>query len=213
MVCYWLSSTIGCCDLDLESTPWLVEQRWETWIIVHQILWIQVRCTIMVCALQFAPSTLFPLEITCKYTQNCAIYRWGQTQFHHSSTLDWLLVGSSGGRVGRLLLFGKEIRYDDCHARLLLFIKTCSCICDLTLWLSEKTHLFPLYSWYHCKCDKSCGTSPRQDLDHFTFPSCGLIQKLWFFLLLCFSSVPLHFTLLYLNAQLFCEHNWAQNLV
>ena len=68
----------------------------------------------MVRALQFAPFTVFPLESNCKYTQLCAIYRWGRTQFHHSSTLEWLLVGSDGGRVGQLF-------YDDFHVVLLLF--------------------------------------------------------------------------------------------
>ena len=75
----------------------------------------------MVRAIQFSHSTLFPLESTCKYTQPCAIYRWGPTQFHHSSTLEWLLVGSDGVRVGKLLVLGKVIRYDDFHVSLLLF--------------------------------------------------------------------------------------------
>ena len=61
----------------------------------------------MVRALQFAPSTLFPLSIMCKYIQPCAIYHWGLTQFCHSSTLQWLLVGSDVGRVGLLVLGGK----------------------------------------------------------------------------------------------------------
>ena len=65
----------------------------------------------MVRALQFAPSALFPLERTCKYKKYCAIYRWGQTQFHHSSILEWLLVGSDGVRVGQLLVLGKDIFY------------------------------------------------------------------------------------------------------
>ena len=75
----------------------------------------------MVRALQFAPSALFPLEITCKYTQPCAIYRWGPTQFHHSSTLEWLLVGSDGGQVGQSFLLTKEICSDDFHVSLMLF--------------------------------------------------------------------------------------------
>ena len=74
----------------------------------------------MVRALQFAPSTLFPLESTCKYTQPCAIYRWGRTQFRHISTLECLLVGSDGGKVGELFLLAKKIRSDDCHVSLLL---------------------------------------------------------------------------------------------
>ena len=69
----------------------------------------------MVRAIQFAPSTLFPLVVTCKYTQPCAIYRWGPTQFHQSSKLEWLLVGSDGGQVGKLFLLSKEIRSDDFH--------------------------------------------------------------------------------------------------
>ena len=73
----------------------------------------------MVRALQFAPSALFPLEITCKYTQPCAIYRWGPTQSHRSFTLEWLLVGSDGVRVGRSFVLGGDIRYDDFHAILL----------------------------------------------------------------------------------------------
>ena len=72
-------------------------------------------------SLQFVPYTLSPLERTCKYTQPCAVYRWGQTQFNHSSTLEWLLVGSDGGRVGLLFLLVKETCYDDCHVSLLLF--------------------------------------------------------------------------------------------
>ena len=72
-------------------------------------------------ALQFAPYTFFPIEITCKYTQPCAIYRWGPTQFHHSSTLKWLFVGSYGGRVGQWFLLSKGIRSDDFHVSLLLF--------------------------------------------------------------------------------------------
>ena len=75
----------------------------------------------MVRALQFAPSKSFPLESTCKYTQPCAIYRWGQTQFHHSSTPECLLVVSDGGWVGRSLLLEKEIHFDDFHVSLLLF--------------------------------------------------------------------------------------------
>ena len=75
----------------------------------------------MVRALQFASSELFALESTCKYTQPCAIYRWGRTQFHHSSTLEWLLVGSDVVWLGQSLLIGKEIRSDDCHVSLLLF--------------------------------------------------------------------------------------------
>ena len=73
----------------------------------------------MVHALQFAPSTLFTLESNCKYTQPCAIYRWCPNQFHHISTIEWLLVGSDGGRVGQSFLLGKEIRSDDCHVSLL----------------------------------------------------------------------------------------------
>ena len=68
----------------------------------------------MVRALHFVPSTLFPLESTCKYTQPWAIYRWGRTQFHHSSTLEWILVGSDGGQMGQLF-------HDDCHVSLLFF--------------------------------------------------------------------------------------------
>ena len=75
----------------------------------------------MVRALKFATSTLFSLKSTCKYTQTCTIYRWGQTQFHHSSTLEWFLVGSDGGRVGQSLLLRKVILSDDCHVILLLF--------------------------------------------------------------------------------------------
>ena len=75
----------------------------------------------MVHNIQFAPYTLFYLEITCKYTQPCDIYRWGQTQSPHSSTLEWLLVGSYGGRVVRSFLLGEEISSDDCHVILLLF--------------------------------------------------------------------------------------------
>ena len=75
----------------------------------------------MVRAIQFAPSTLFPRESNCKYTQPCDIYRWGETQFHRSSTLEWILVGSDGGRVGQSFLLGKEICSDDFHASLLLF--------------------------------------------------------------------------------------------
>ena len=92
----------------------------------------------MVRALQFAPSTLFTLESTCKYTQPCAIYRWGQTQFHHSSTIELLLVGSDGGRLGQLF-------YDDFHVSLLLLCLPCLCLRDLTCWLAAKPHLFPLY--------------------------------------------------------------------
>ena len=75
----------------------------------------------MVRALQFAPSTFFLLEITCKYTQPSSIYRWGPTQFHLSSTLEWLLVGSDGGWVGQLFVLGKDVFYDDFHVSLLLF--------------------------------------------------------------------------------------------
>ena len=75
----------------------------------------------MVRALQFAPSTFFPLEINFKYTQPCAVYRWGPTQFHHSFTLEWLLVESDGGRVGQSFVLGKDIRYDDFHVNLLFF--------------------------------------------------------------------------------------------
>ena len=99
MVCDGLSSPKGCRDGDLGSTPCLGKQQREAWSISHQLLWIQVKCTIMLHALQFASSTFFPLERTCKYTQPCTIYHWGQTQFHHSSTLEWLLVGSDGGRL------------------------------------------------------------------------------------------------------------------
>ena len=69
----------------------------------------------MMLFLHFAPSTLITLERTFKYTQPCAIYRWYQKKFHHSSTLEWLLVGYDGGQVGQSLLPGKEIRSDDCH--------------------------------------------------------------------------------------------------
>ena len=79
----------------------------------------------MMRALQFAPSTLFLLESTCNYTQPCAIYRWGPTQFHQSSTLEWLLVGSDGGRVGQSFVLGKDINYDDFHVSLLLFCLPC----------------------------------------------------------------------------------------
>ena len=48
----------------------------------------------MVRTLQFAPSKIFPLERTCKYTQTFSIYRWGQTQIHHSSRLELMEVGS-----------------------------------------------------------------------------------------------------------------------
>ena len=75
----------------------------------------------MVRNLQFEPSTLFTLEIMCEYTQPCAIYRWVPTQFNHSSTLEWLLVASDGGRVGQLFLLAKEICYDDFHVSSLLF--------------------------------------------------------------------------------------------
>ena len=75
----------------------------------------------MVRTIQFSPFTLFPLEITFKYTKTCAIYRWGQTQFYHSSTIEWLLVGYDGGQVGQLFLTGKEMSYDDCHVSLMLF--------------------------------------------------------------------------------------------
>ena len=74
----------------------------------------------MVRALQFTPYTLFNLEITCKYIQPCTIYRWGKTQFNHISTLEWLLVGSGGGRVGRLLLPVKDTRSDNLHVSLML---------------------------------------------------------------------------------------------
>ena len=63
----------------------------------------------------------FTLEITCKYTQPCDIYRWGQTQYHHGSTHEWLLVGPDGGRVGQSLLSEKEICSDDFRVILLLF--------------------------------------------------------------------------------------------
>ena len=75
----------------------------------------------MVRALQFAPSTLFTFESTCNYTQPCAIYRWGPTLFNHSSTLEWLLVGSDVGQVRQSLLLAKEIRSDDFHVSLRLF--------------------------------------------------------------------------------------------
>ena len=75
----------------------------------------------MVRTLQFAPYALFTLERTCKYTQLFAIYRWGQTQFHHSSTLEWLLVGSDGGWVVQSFLVGKEICSDEFHVILLFF--------------------------------------------------------------------------------------------
>ena len=75
----------------------------------------------MVRALQFAPSTFPPLESNCKYTQPCAIYRWDPTQFHHNSTLEWLLVGSNEGRVGQSFILGKDIRYDDFNVSILLF--------------------------------------------------------------------------------------------
>ena len=75
----------------------------------------------MVRALQFAPSKLLTLESTCKYTQPCAIYRWGPNQFHHSSTLEWLLVGSDKGRVVQSFVLGKDIFNDDFHVSLLLF--------------------------------------------------------------------------------------------
>ena len=58
----------------------------------------------MVRALYFPPSTLFPHEGNFKYTQPCTIYHWCQKKFHHSSTLEWLLVGSDGGRVGRFFI-------------------------------------------------------------------------------------------------------------
>ena len=76
----------------------------------------------MVRTLQFAPYTLFTLERTYKYTQPCDIYRLGQTQFHYSPTLEWLLVGSDGGRVVQLFLVGKEICSDDFHVILLFFL-------------------------------------------------------------------------------------------
>ena len=75
----------------------------------------------MVLDLQFEPYTFFPLEITCNYKKPCVIYRWGQTQFHHSSTLEWLLVRYDGGWVGQSFLIGKEIFSDDYHVSLLFF--------------------------------------------------------------------------------------------
>ena len=112
-------------------TPWLGEQLWEAWSIDHQLLWIQVRCTRMVRALQFAPSTLFPLERTFKYTKPCAIYLRGQTQFHHRSSLEWLLVGSDGGRVGRSFLLGNRISYDYFHMSLIFFANP---VHDFVIW-------------------------------------------------------------------------------
>ena len=146
----------------------------------------------MVRNLQFAPSTLFPLESTCKYTQPCAIYRWCRTQFHHSSTLEWLLVRSDGVRVGQLI-------YDDFHVTLLFFRWHCWWLCDLKCWLAAKPRLFPLYSWYHCTCDKPCGTSPRQTSDHIALPSCQLILKILLFLFSSLFSVPPNWPLIYLH--------------
>ena len=81
----------------------------------------------------------------------------------------------------------------------------------MKLWLAAKLHLFPLYYWYHCTCYKYCGTSPRQASDHFAFPSCGLSQKPLLFLSSPFSSVPLHFPLLYLHVQLLCGQTLVRN--
>ena len=75
----------------------------------------------MVRALQFAHYTFFSLEITCNYTQPCIIYCWGQNQFQHSSTLEWVLFGSDGGRVGQSFLLVNKILSDDFHVILLLF--------------------------------------------------------------------------------------------
>ena len=57
MVCDWLSSPVGFHGGDLGSTTWIAEKRWEAWSIAHHLLLIQVRCTRMMRALQFAPST------------------------------------------------------------------------------------------------------------------------------------------------------------
>ena len=64
----------------------------------------------------------FPLkELVILHTQPCSIDRWGQKQFYHSSTLEWLLVGSDRGRVRQFFSLGKETRFDDCHVSLICF--------------------------------------------------------------------------------------------
>ena len=153
MVCDGLSIPMVCCDGDIGITPWINEQRREAWSNTHQLLWIQVRCIIVVRALQFSPSTLFTLVRTCKYTQHCAIYRWGQTQFHHSSTLERFLVGSDGGRLGQLFLLGKEISSNDCHVSLMFFSLTLLMSLWYDMLVSSKaafvysSFLISLYMW------------------------------------------------------------------
>ena len=166
----------------------------------------------MVRTLQFAPSTPFPLVRTCKYTQPRAIYRWGQNQFHHSSTPEWILVRSDGVRVRRLFLLGKDFLFWWLSCEFTVFLLTLF----MSLWsemlVSSKSTFSHLYSWYHCTCYRYWETSPRWASYHFALPSCGLSQKPWLLLSSSFSSVPLHFPLLYLYAQLLCMHTWARNV-
>ena len=197
MVCDGLSSLMGCCDGHLGSNTWLGEQRREAWSIAHNPGWIKVGCTRMLRALLFAPSTLFTLEITCKYTQPCAIYHWGPTQFHHSRVALGWIWWSSGGKIilicklNSLWWFSSEFTV----VSLTLLISS-----GMTCLLAAKPYLLPVYSWYHCTCDKSCGTSPRRASCHFDLPYCGLTPKPLLFLPSSFSSIPLHFLLIYLQS-------------
>ena len=91
--------------------------------------------------------------------------------------------------------------------------KECCALSSLHLPHYFPLKVLPICSWYHWTCDESCGTSPRQASDHIDLPSCGLSPKPLLFLFSSFSYVPLHFPLLYLHAQLLCEHTWVRNQV
>ena len=54
----------------------------------------------MVLALLFAPSTVYLMEVTCKYICSCANFHFNKTQFTHSSTPVISLVEYFSGHMG-----------------------------------------------------------------------------------------------------------------
>ena len=64
------------------------------------VLGKKLSCIRMVLALQFALSIFVHPKITFKYRWTFPTFHWYQTQFHHSSINDWILVEYNWGHKG-----------------------------------------------------------------------------------------------------------------
>ena len=141
---------------------------------------------------------------------NLFYIHWDQTQFHHSSIPEWLLVGYHWGQKG-WYFFAEKV---DCFHRYPVSLLVIHLLCWLLpvlicLWLAY-LHSFIIFSWYHDTCDRYLGTWTRQAWDNFAFPSSGLGPNFLSYLSSFFVYVPLLLPLLYLHVEWLCGNTFVR---